>query len=146
MTRPPRQEIDRNCHLEWITNSMAYQTPQVQWRIHNGSPIILSWSGWIQIIILTPIYLGSMQILSSHLCLGLPKSLFSVGFLVNMLKTPILFSILATWYVHHNLVDFLTLIILLSERYKLWSFSLWILLHCQFSSLQGPIFAVSKYP
>ena len=44
--------------------------------------------------------------------------------------------ILATWSAHLNLLDLITLIIL-EERYKPWSYSLWGLLYSPFSSLLG---------
>ena len=46
-------------------------------------------------------------------------------------------SILATWPVHLNLLDLITLTIL-GEQCKLWSFSLWNLLHFPFASLVRP--------
>ena len=49
-----------------------------------------------QSIVLIPTYLRSILILSSHLRLGLPNGLFSVGLPVKILKTLILTSILAT--------------------------------------------------
>ena len=79
----------------------------------------------------------SILILSSHLRLGLPKVLFPVGLPVKILKELLSSSILATCPAHLNLLDLITLPIL-GERYKLWSFSLWSLLHSPFSSLLGP--------
>ena len=68
--------------------------------------------------------------------LGFLKYLFSAGLPVKILKAfpP---SILAKWPVHLNLLDLVTLTIL-SKRYKLWSSSLWSLLHSPFAFLLSP--------
>ena len=86
---------------------------------------------------LIPISSRSIQILSSHLRLGLPKGFFPVGLPVKIFEALLLSSILATWPANLNLVDLIPLTIL-GERYKLWSSSLWSLLHSPFSSLLGP--------
>ena len=65
------------------------------------------------------------------------KGLFPAGLPVNILKALLPSSILATWPAHLNILDFITLIIL-GERYKLWSSSLSSLLHFPFSSHLGP--------
>ena len=82
-------------------------------------------------------YLSIQGPLSSHLRLGLPKDLFSVGLPVKILKELLPSSILATCPAHLNLVDLITLTIL-GERYKLWSTSLWSFLHSPLPSLLGP--------
>ena len=54
------------------------------------------------------------------------------GLLVKILKALLPSSILATWPAH---LDLLTM---LGERYKLWSSSVWSLLHFPFSTFMGP--------
>ena len=71
--------------------------------------------------------------LSSHLWLGLPKGLFPVGLPVKILKALLPSSILVACPAHLKLLDIITLTIL-AERYKIWSSSLWSLLHSPFSS------------
>ena len=90
----------------------------------------LSWAESTQILVLIPIYLIFVLILSSHLHLG-------IGVPVKILNALLPSSILATWTTHFNLLDLITLTVL-GESYKLWSSSLWNLLHSPFLSLLGP--------
>ena len=83
---------------------------------------------------LIPISLGSILILSSHLRLGLPNDLFPVGLPINILKALLPSSIITKWLANLNLLD-LTILNILRKRYKIWSSSLWSLLHSPFSSL-----------
>jgi len=46
-----------------------------------------SWARWIHSMPSNPISLRSILILSSHLCLGLPRGLFPSGFLTEILRT-----------------------------------------------------------
>ena len=110
--------------------------PKVQCSIYKGSAIIpiLGRNNPIPCI---DIYLRSVLILSSHLSLGFPNDLFPVRKPAKILKVLPPSSILATRPAHLNLLDLITLIIL-DERYKLLSYSLWSLLHSTFSSLLGP--------
>ena len=64
----------------------------------------------------------SILILSSYLCLGLPKGVFPVGLPVNIFKALLPSSILATC----------------PDHLKLRSSSSWSLLHSPFSFLLGP--------
>ena len=77
------------------------------------------------------ICLRSILILSTHLALGLPKSLFPAGASVEILKAFLPSSTLATWPAHLCLLDLITLNIL-GERYKLLNSSLWRFLHSPF--------------
>ena len=62
---------------------------------------------------LLPISSRSILILSSHLRLGLPKGLFPAGLLVQILKVLLPSSILATCPAHLNLLDLITLTIVI---------------------------------
>ena len=85
----------------------------------------------------SPISSRFILILSPHLHLGLTKGLFPLGLPVNILKALLPSFILATWPVHLNLLDVITLTVL-GAQYKLWSSSLRSLLQSLFSSLLGP--------
>ena len=67
----------------------------------------LSWAESTQFLVLVLTYLGSILILSSHLRLGLPKSLFPLDLSVKLLKAlpP---SIMATWPAHQKILDLIT--------------------------------------
>ena len=60
-------------------------------------------------LVLLPIFLRSILVLHSHLRLGLPKYLFSVGLLVKILKALLPSSILTIWPAHLNLLDLILL-------------------------------------
>ena len=59
--------------------------------INKGTPIIPIPSQIIQFLVLTLNYLWSILILSSHLCLSLPRGLFPIGISVKMLSPLTLF-------------------------------------------------------
>ena len=89
----------------------------------------LSWTSPIQSIYPHP----SILILSTHLRLGLPSSLFPSGFPTQTLHTPLSSPIGATCSAHLILLDFITRTIL-GEEYKSFSSSLCNLLHSPFTS------------
>jgi hypothetical protein len=80
------------CVKMTLTNYLhGLWNPEVQCRIHKGSPIIPILS---RINPFARISLRSILILSSHLRLGLTKNLFPVGLSVKMLKAPLPSSML----------------------------------------------------
>jgi len=110
--------------------------PEVQCRIHKGSPIIPI-QNRINPIPRIDTYFFKVHcniVLPSSL--GPPKCLFPVGLPVKILKAILPSSILATCPAHLNLLDLITLTIL-DERYNLRSSSLWSPLHSPFPSLLG---------
>jgi hypothetical protein len=66
------------------------------------------------------IALRPILILSIHLCLGVHSGLFAYGFPTNNLHALLFFSVRATCPSHLTLLD-LTILVILSEVYKLWS-------------------------
>ena len=115
-----------------LTNSLHdLWNPEVQCRIHKDSPIIPILSR------INPIPRIDTHLFKVHSNIVLQSTPRSVGLPVKILKALLPSSILATCPAHLNLLDIITLTIL-GERYKLWSSSLWSLLHSPFSSLLGP--------
>ena len=81
-----------------MINSMAYGT-RSSMHIHKD-PLIIPILSRINPIPGIDTYLRSILILSIHLRLGLPKGIFPAGVPVKILKTLLLFFILATWPAH----------------------------------------------
>jgi hypothetical protein len=97
-------------------------------RAHNWS---LSGVRCLQSTLSYPIYLRSILILSSYLCLHLPSGFFPSGFPTKILYRSLISPMHVTYPTNHILLDLITLIIF-GEMCKLWSSSL-----C--SPLQGTI-------
>jgi len=86
-----------------------------------------------------------LEILSTHLRLGLPSGLLPSGLPTKTLYNSLSIHIRATWPAHLNLLNFITLTIL-GEDYKLFSSSLCNLLHSPVtSSLLGKNMYCRKY-
>ena len=102
-------------HLTYLLRLMK---PEVQCRIHKGSPIISILSRINPTTRIDTYLFKFHSNIAFHLCLGLLKGLFPVGLPVKILKALLPFSILATCPAHLNLLDLISLTIL-GERYKL---------------------------
>ena len=84
--------------------------------------LYLSWASPIQSIYPHPTSWKSILILYTHLRLGLPSGLFTSGFPIKILYTPLSSPIRATCPAHLILLDFITCTIL-GEEYKSFSSS-----------------------
>ena len=82
-----------------------------------------------QELVLIPISLRSILILSSHLRLGLPNSFFPVGLPAKILKALLPSFIMATWPVHLNLPDVITLTLLGEWYYEIPHYGVFSTLH-----------------
>ena len=116
---------------------MAYGTRRFNAAFTRALQYSLSWTESTRFLVLLAISLRSILILSSHVRLGFPKDLFSVGLSIKIFKEILPSFIQATSPTHLNLLDLITMTIF-GEQYKLWSSSLWSLRHSPFSSLLGP--------
>ena len=77
---------------------------------HNHSKtgnIIVLYILIFKFLVLTPIYLRYILTLSSHLCFGLPRSLFPVGLSLKILKALLPSSNLATCPDHTRIMNIL---------------------------------------
>jgi hypothetical protein len=94
----------------------------------------LSRASSIQSIHPHPTSWRSILILPTHLRLGIPSGLYPSDFLTQVLYTPLLFPIRATWPAHLILLDHITWTIL-GEQYRSLSSSVCSFLHSPVTSL-----------
>ena len=115
-----------------------YGTPKFITVLTSARHLSLSWANSIQSPQPLPTSSRSILILSFHLRLGLPNSLFPSGFPTKTLCTPLPSSIRATYHAHRILLDFITRTIS-GKEYRSLSSSLCNFLHSPVTpSLPGP--------
>ena len=102
--------------------------PKVHYRNHKCPPMSLFWANSIQSIPTHPTFWRPILILSSHLRLGLPSSLFPSGFLTKTLYMSLLSLIRATCPASLIILNFITRTIFGGE-YRSLCFSLCSFLH-----------------
>ena len=78
--------------VEFFSNSMTYGTRRYNTAFTMAFQKSLSQAESTQFLVLIHIYLRSILILLSHLRLGIPKYLVSVGLPVKMVKAVLLYS------------------------------------------------------
>ena len=113
----PSQEIPR---VLWNT--------KIHYRIHKCLPPVPVLSQIDPVLSSHPTSWRSILIISSHLCLGLPRDLLLSGFPTKPLYTPLLSPIRATSPAHPILLGLITRTIL-GEKYRSLSSSLCSFLH-----------------
>ena len=134
-----RLGLPRDIFPNWIHGLWS---PEVRFHIHKSSPIIpilrqmnrIPHTGTYFFYIHFNIVLPSTP---------RPSSRYLSCRFVLIFKAPLTSFILATWPAHLNFLDLIILAIW-CERYELWSFSPWGLLHSSFSSLLDQIFALGS--
>ena len=109
----------------WEANrfSASQEIPCILWNPKFHCHLSLSWIRSIQSMPPHPTSWRSILILSSHLRLGLPSSLFPSGFPTKTLYTPLFSPIRATCPARLILLDLITRTIL-GEKYRSLRFSL----------------------
>jgi hypothetical protein len=85
---------------------MVYRTRRFNAAFTRALQLSLSWAEWTPFPALIPWSSRSILILSSHLRLGLPKGLFSLGLPVRILTALLPSSILATFPAHLKFFSF----------------------------------------
>ena len=130
----------------WEANrfSTSQESPRILWNPNvvttftSARQLSLSWASSIQSLPPHPTSWRSIVLLSSHLRVGLPSSIFPPDFLTNTLYTPPLSPIRARCPAHLILLDFMTRKIL-GKEYRSLSSSLCNFLHSPVTScLLGP--------
>jgi len=125
----------------WEANrfSASQEIPRILWNPKFITPftsarqLSLSWARSIQSITSHPTHWRSILILSFHLRLGFPSSLFPSGVPTKTLCTPLLSPICATCLTHFILFGIITRTVL-GEHYKSLSSSLCSFLHSPVTS------------
>jgi hypothetical protein len=123
-----------------------YETWKFNTELTRALHLFLSWARPIQSTLPHPTSPRSILILSTHLRLGLPSSVFPSGFPTNNLHAFLFFFIRSIWSAHLILLD-LIILITLGEECKSRSSSLCSFLHSPVTScLFSPNILLSWMP